>query len=466
MGHGKWTEQFGISAETVAAWKPHGQAAVEPLFWGLANGKLPESEYYAWAQTTFELPLVTDEYFAIPADQMFWDRVRSLHAWKPDLLPLAEWEGVLLIACVEPPTNFSYSQPHRFVLASARQLQLLWSHLNPAAIHAPPNATDAPEGIRPETVVGSGVVDMAADLPDGVLVNFASAAPSADTQTATRHIPGQPAADFSMPDGFAQSFSTEPAQSNAMPDGFAFPEGLAPKTSEAPQGIAIDFDLEAKTEKLPGPLVTEQTEPAAVVPQTPPPTPPPTPVTPPIVSEQSDMPFEPSISFSSQTMTDINWVQTIETFNVEKCSNVDELATHTLSAMTRHFNGALLFRLEGDLIKPWKYTQPFRTPSKDYGGLELSSPNIFRIVDRTRLPYHGPVLPAPENDRFFKSFLGGKSPAHVTIVPIIHKKKLIGMAMGIADDDKPYKHILPIMEGLATQFATTFARLAPEAVAA
>ncbi len=58
---------------------------------------------------------------------------------------------------------------------------------------------------------------------------------------------------------------------------------------------------------------------------------------------------------------------------------------------------------------------------------ELSAPSPFRIVNRSKQPYHGKIAPNPVMDRFFKKWEQGVMPIHLTIVPINSNEKLTGM---------------------------------------
>jgi hypothetical protein len=143
-----WTEVFKISATNLIQIKAQLAPGESPLHWFLAGGKINEPAYLQWAMKSYEMALVKDEYFQIPTDLMFWDRVKGFHTWSPELLPLAEWEGVMMIACSEPPMAPEITFPHQFVLASVRHLQSLWSGYNGSAatvaVAAPAQAPEIP----------------------------------------------------------------------------------------------------------------------------------------------------------------------------------------------------------------------------------------------------------------------------------------------------------------------------------
>lgn len=421
----KWTERFNFSDEH--------QATSEVLFAALAQGRISEAEYISWAQDAYQLPFVTAEFFAIPPDRQFWDRVKDVHPWTPNLFPLADWSGVLLIACVEPPAHLDLKSPHRFLLATARNLQMQWQALNPEPIRQVPSPAPQVEQVLQDrgTLIGEAIPDLGAELPDGVLPNYAldgiaEGAPAPE-------IPAPPIFDpvMDMPDGIGiggQNLGQQLPPLSTMPDGFAH---LTPP-------------------------------PVVHVHRTSPPPPPPA-----ELIENRDFVSEPSITMTMTNSPDPAWIIPTDPVSLDRCMNLDELNLHTLSTVCRHFTGGIIMMKDAHgAMKPGRFTQPFRTPRKEFGAIKFDEPSIFRIVNRTLLPYHGYVTPAPENDRFFKAFLGGMAPTHITIVPVLANKEMVGMIVGIADSEKSFRHILPIMEALAGQYAKAYQRLGPQAVAA
>ena len=436
---GKWIEQFGFSG---AANAPKA-ATSEALFSVLAQGQLLESDYFPWAQTTFELPFVSSEFFAVPVDPVFWDRVKDVHAWAPHLYPIAEWDGVLLIACVEPPSaRLPIRAPHRFVLAGARNLQMYWKNLNPGTLATIPTIAAAP---APAVEATPAPVD----VPDGFAL-------SSEVSVV----------NFSMPDGFTALANTHEKAATETPDGFNFGSVDLAQLPESPDGFATDEPAvpaaptastapiapqpPAAIELAAPAVIALSSEPAPVV----------------EAAKPVDTMEMTNTGFTITNSPDPDWVQVTDPKPVKDAQTLEQLATHTLSTVVRHFTGGLIFVAEKNGFISWRFTAPFRTPRKPFGALNLEQPSLFRIVDRTQLSYHGHTSPAPENDRFFKAFLGGKAPAHVTVIPVIVNKKCIAMIMGIADSAVPFRHVLPVMENLAADFGATYTRLQPSENAA
>ena len=103
MSSPTWAAHFGVSESEYADLLKQLAGKEEPLRWCLLNGRIQVSEYLLWASSTYELPVVRESFFSIPADPVFWDAVRRQFAWGPSFFPLAEWQGVLIIGCLETP---------------------------------------------------------------------------------------------------------------------------------------------------------------------------------------------------------------------------------------------------------------------------------------------------------------------------------------------------------------------------
>lgn len=232
-GNTDWIEHFQVSEENLTKWREQAGPNEDLLRWCLLNGKLMESDYLQWACEHYELPAVEAQYFSLPPDTDFWDRIRTTGPWSPSLVPLHEWQGVLLIACVSPDPNAKFAQPHRFVLSSARALSMLWMTLNQnfdrlsrsglgntstatipiaatktvplqpqaaMASEATPErrpdlnladkatkASDAPSGLATDLAALASATGAADDGPDGIVMKnlFEPAAPTVERPTAS-----------------------------------------------------------------------------------------------------------------------------------------------------------------------------------------------------------------------------------------------------------------------------------------
>lgn len=82
----------------------------------------------------------------------------------------------------------------------------------------------------------------------------------------------------------------------------------------------------------------------------------------------------------------------------------------------------------------------------------LDQISIFSIVMRTKLPYHGYVMPNEANNRFFDYWNMSITPEHITIYPIILNDKVRFMLVGTAKNSIPFRQSLKYVNELAEKF--------------
>ena len=65
--------------------------------------------------------------------------------------------------------------------------------------------------------------------------------------------------------------------------------------------------------------------------------------------------------------------------------------------------------------------------------VDTHTPSFFRIVKKTKLPYHGHIVDSAAHQTFFSAFGGGTLPAHVTALPVILQSNLREIFIGSTD---------------------------------
>jgi hypothetical protein len=472
-----WIKRFGISEATWLAFKQNLGPNENPITHGLLLGHISEAEYFEWAMEHFALPSVKTSFFSIPFDQVFWERVKDLHAWQPDLLPLADWEGVLMIACVHPPSDFALRSPHRFVLASPQHLKAIWEKAHPGGISAAPVAREQVTAPAPQPE------DTAAfEMPDGFSAEALSGTPPLQNQEPSIETEAAAPSVDDIPEGLAvnlQDLAPE-TSGESMPE----PEATPAAATDLPDGISMDVSagLLAKltfgtaknkpTEPAPATSVATPepvTAPAAPEPMAAVPEPAPVqmaaapePAPAPVAAAPAAAPIEMQMDNVTITNWDLGVVDSIDSSTpLQACTSKEEVALQTMQLAMKAFEGVMVFLMRDQKPTPFRWTNHFMGQGAEnaFGGVDLSKPSIFRIVHRSRLPYHGRIAASPENDRFFKAFCGGVHPKHVTLVPVFHEKELLGMIMGIAPQALSYKTTLPYMERVARDTAAAIVRV-------
>ncbi len=220
----EWLQHFNISQQELQKWSKQLPPGESLLHWCLTTGKINETAYFKWATTHFQMPILTPDFFSLPYDESMWTDLQETYKWRPELMPITEWDGVLLIACLEPPSELAIQRNYRCVLASARLLDLLWVSLNPEN-----EKTVAIENRRLSTSIS----------PMRDLESRTGNSNSAQVDT-KNEVPTSPSQEtLSLPP------ETVP-QDEVFESPAAEYQEISPPTFDAPDGILVDFAAESK----------------------------------------------------------------------------------------------------------------------------------------------------------------------------------------------------------------------------
>ncbi len=179
----EWQSHFNIPSDAwdsfrqtldSAATEDVGPNSLAFVIWCIENGHLSESQFTSWLAELSELPVVRNEYFEIPVDLPFWERVRDVAAWTPERLPLADWDGILAVGSLWPPISTAFvNQPVSVVLCPPRGLMFLANQLGLLSrTEAVESAKQTPELEKPEIkasapeLENTGTVDPVFSAPE------------------------------------------------------------------------------------------------------------------------------------------------------------------------------------------------------------------------------------------------------------------------------------------------------------
>ncbi|MDX9731965.1 MAG: hypothetical protein RBT63_09355 [Bdellovibrionales bacterium] len=217
---GSWHGHFKIGDEILGSFRQEhpsfssAEAAgnsIEFVLWCIQNGHLSEDDFIAWQSEQASLPIVGEAFFESPVDTAFWDRVKDIHPWTQSCLPLAEWEGVLLIGTLWPYESFKASLQHRIVLAAPRLLEAFYARLAPQASKAPQASLTAPAAID-KTFSPTAPSSTPSSAVDNSGDPFAALSRSLGIETN----------DTSSEDDDNAEFSSADDEAIAMPEGLSF----------------------------------------------------------------------------------------------------------------------------------------------------------------------------------------------------------------------------------------------------
>lgn len=133
-------------------------------------------------------------------------------------------------------------------------------------------------------------------------------------------------------------------------------------------------------------------------------------------------------------------------------------ATGVINSMKKHFDQAMILIYQNNVLKALKWDSSWKKEAHAQASIDLKSASIFRIVFDTKFPYHGYVIPNPINDAFFHGWNQGKYPEHVTIVPILENKNIVGMLLGTCTKQAAQKFQVRHIESIAEECLTKVIR--------
>ncbi len=488
MSSPKWAARFGISDREFAELQIHLAGSEDALRWCLLRGRIPLQDYMQWATETYDLPLLRDEFFSVPADPGCWDAVKSQFDWTSSFFPLAEWQGVLLIGCLEPPRfHFPLSSKHSLVVASPTSLESRFHEYEPAKAYAPVSAPTPVQVTQTVKVAPPKLpTERPAQIPATPLAPLVAEAPPKVRQRPADEVMAEdlpPAPDVSLSDPEGLVVEIAPPSS---PNLFIVPDGL-PLTdigrpiSSKPDGFEqdsvimnlSDFDFSSPTLPLVNlpknnvssittiekPSLSRAVEslgaepPRASLPKVPP--------APPVVGK-TPMPLAPATTLTPPPIPTILTARVSTTepaVALSTCVTPDSLMSATVAHIARIFEHGLILNFSRNELRPVKWSELLWSAKGDKpDAVSLEKPSLFRIVHKSSLPYHGYVNPSDAGIAFFNDFNRGLTAKHVTLIPIVLNGQLDSMLMGLSMGEVDFKGSLAQMEKLAADYASQAVR--------
>lgn len=450
MSHHTWFEHFKEQLQGLTESFEQSGSPLSLLGYALQEQRLRSDEYLNWAMTHYKLPLLQSRFFTeTPVSQEMFAKWATHYPWSAECLPVAEWDGSLIVACLQPPQDFPSSPTSIIVLASYENLTETWNHLHPEK--ALPStttavATDAPEGIdlSVATVTKQGPSDSFSF--DDLQVDGADVAAASDLDTLS--LDEAPEKSNEGLDGIFDSVTVTRLE--------ALPSSETPIVTESTQST---ISPEPATE-IP---VTETLtlEEPVVVPQKKniPPPPPPKATMPPPFEESfgnKTLPITPRpAGVAKPTINPVaNGLFALDKYKKKNAPLLNEKVKKVLSEMKAHFEKSMILTLDEQetQLTAFAWDEGFQGIKDTSMRVSLGTPSIFNIVASTQKPFHGYISLNEINEKFFESWNQGRIPDHVTITPILVNEKVIGMLMGFAEKSAYNKVSLNLAEKLSNDF--------------
>jgi hypothetical protein len=440
-----WLAALNIPAKDSEGWmilKP----ATDPLtFWALEQGYLKTPEYLNWARNYYGLPVLNSEYVEQPIDRSLWKKVESVANWSPNLLPLQEWDGVIFVGCVEPDEDVKWSFPVSYILCAPNDLKTLWlayqsqedgkaefpslPKITPvasgpvvaSAIAAPAPPPVAPKA--PETGDFTLDLDLKIEAPKGgVKFELEDMAPPSLSETRP------PKLDLVQSTGLGEEKPPAVA-ADSGPMGLSLNLAPPPIPAKAPAAkpvVALVEEVALEMESHPKPTAPAET--------------------------------------SSAESTGLGFAKKKAPATLDQAHSINEALAWFHKSIENYYAGVIYLAYESNMLRPLKASDNLK-PVGDSALLSVdpNKASVFRIVKRTNMPYHGPVVDSELNKSFFESWGFTTYPAVVTALPLMVSGNSIGQILALGDDKCSPQEVLQMLERLTEKLGPALAQLQSKA---
>lgn len=424
MSHNFWMEQFKEQLNGLSQSFKESGTSLSLLAYAIKHNYLSSNNYLKSAMTHYELPMLQSRFFSETLlSQEMLAKWATHYPWSEECLPVAEWDNILIIACLQPPQDFPSQPSCSFVLASYENLEQTWNQMQTAK--AKPSIPSA----IPASIPSLG------DIPEGIDLSAATAIKSApsdgfsfdDLAVDEEKEPEIEASVDSESESSEQKDSSE--ENHALEGLYDGPtvvrlEALPPKEIVPPPQQQIQETIVAKKEPAEKPLLPVSRSPGLA---------------------------KPSVNSSISA----NYL--LEQVKKKNSTALNDKIKITLSQMKTHFEKSMILTVDNSEseVMAFAWDENFKSSSESSAPVPLRTPSIFSIVASTQKPFHGYISLNEINEKFFEDWNQGQIPDHVTISPIIVNERLMGMLMGFGSKATYNKTSLSLAEKLSIDFAKT-----------
>ncbi|MNL03516.1 hypothetical protein D3C87_1240560 [compost metagenome] len=503
-----WFERFSTKLHSLEEDYASSGSKVSILAYAFQTARLNPEDYLAWAVNHYQLPKLSSRFFVeTPPSQEVFAKWATHFLWNMECLPVAEWDGSLIVACLEPPQDFSNSVNAIFVLTSLDDLTYLWN------IYHEEKELDIPQSGTPEgmdlslaTVVHSNksdsfsFEDLGMDSSDSSdeLLSDTDTNSGVETSEEEPIVEALEGLNFDAPttliklEPFGQS-TTIGSSPEHTPDLTSSEETAAstlekttifkPLTAVAPAPVASAAPSAKKAPQqqeplllVDEPLVLSEAKPippppqkkmdeekttiapaVAKVPAAPaaakiPPAAEAIPAAP--IAKPKPAPVPAAAAIRSSMNTGMDMTLLLEVLKKKNGTAIDDRVKTTFTEMRNHFEKTMILTLdekESQLVA-FAWDDNFKGMKDPTIRVPLRVPSIFNIVASTQKSFHGYISLNEVNEKFFEDWNQGRIPDHVTIAPLIVEDKMVGMIMGFAEKSAYNKMSLNLAEKLSNEF--------------
>jgi len=433
-----WFEQFKQKLQGLTEVFEQSGTPLSLLSYALKEKHLTSEEYLQWAMAHYKLPQLQARFFTeTPPSKEMFAKWATHYPWSAECLPVAEWDGALIVACLQPPQDFPLMPPSILVLAPLECIEKTWLAWNPPTV----KSADTPEGINLSLAVPS-------QQDPNDLFSLEDLGNSSSEEESSEH--NDSSADeqgASALEGIFDNVTVARLEKTVI-------QPLTPVAEAEPVLEAKDAAAIASEKTVIQPLTkTLPAEPFA-------PPPPPADDAASAISEDSFSNKPIAIvprpaGVAKPTMNPVaNGNFALDKLKKKNSALLSEKVRKVLSEMKSHFEKSMILTLDEQetQITAFAWDENFQGIKDTSLRVPLKTPSIFNIVASTQKPFHGYISLNEINEKFFDDWNNGRIPDHVTISPILMNDKLVGMLVGFAEKSAYNKVSLGLAERLSNDF--------------
>lgn len=406
-----WQDYFREQIQGLEATYQSQPRSVSLLRYALEQGLLSEEDYLKWAQQHLGKALIQGSFFAdVLAPVSLWQQHREKFTWSIDCLPLAEWDGHLIVGALEIPENIP---PGMIVLlAPPSGLEKFWSAYS--------------EHLQDSKNEDLKILNASA----GAFSNDSSNTPPADVTQI----------DFELKD------EESSVESEASLEAVETLE-LLPEAEVAAKPVKLDFSTLTNT--------------SVTLP------PPPTPVK---TEEEFEISFDepastPKLEVVAKSVQSVSpGADTGYLLSNWKPEYLKSHIEESFNSLSSHFDRSLLIAVsENESKAKVLYWNSKLTPPQQNSAFNVDEPSILYIATKTAKPFHGPVTSNEVNEKFFEAWHGGNIPAHCTLIPVIVRDQVVALLGGFAESSAYNRATLHFAEKVAKKLSQDLEQALPQA---
>lgn len=438
MSYQAWFKHFEEQLQGLTEAYDQSGSSLSLLGFALKEQYLSSDVYLKWAMTHYKLPMLQSRFFTKTSlSQEMFTRWATHYPWSEECLPVAEWDGSLIIAFLQPPQDFPSNPSSIYVLATFENLQQAWRKYHPEKemASAVPTAKidDAPAGIDLSMATVTRQNSSDSFSFDDLGMDDSSSDVSSDSNFLEEHSEETPTSE-DLPDGLFDvpsviRFDSLQSQKNSSDN--------EPENPPVTQAVAVAQESKLHSLKKP------TSDSAAGE------------VTSPLINNARTKTALRSTGIVKPNMNPVVMGNlALEKIKKKNSVLLNEKIKTILSQMKIQFEKSLILTLDDQetQVVAFAWDESFQDAKSTSTGIPLKTPSIFNIVSSTQKSFHGYISPNKINENFFGDWNQGRIPEHVTITPIMINEKLVGMLMGFGTKKTYNKVSLSLAEKLSNDF--------------